>query len=267
MNFNMKRSINYYIIGSLFAFGAVAGSCSSDYLDTNPTSSVGTVTTFATTENVKLAVNGIAETMATQHYAYSGTCGEGEIKMKFGEYPGPNYYYNRYASGWATVMNGNLMINANSFYSSYCWYYYYSIIGSANSIIMHVDEAKGTDADKQFLKAQALTFRAYGYEQLIQFYTKRWQDTKGSDVIIPLRLDESTGELAASATSEVYKQVYTDLNDAIDLFTKSGEDRSGSDVWLPIRMWHMPFMLVLLSTAKIIKLRSIMPKKPARDIP
>lgn len=46
-------------------------------------------------------------------------------------------------------------------------------------IIAHVDAAVGSDADKQFIKAQALTFRAYAYSQLIQLYSYRWADTNG----------------------------------------------------------------------------------------
>jgi hypothetical protein len=153
--------------------------------------------------------------------------------MYYGEYPGPNLYYNRYASGWSVLMNAEWNSRTSSWYLAYGWYYYYTIIGSANSIILHVDEATGTDADKQFLKAQALTFRAYGYEQLIQLYTKRWQDTKGADKVLPLRIDESTGDLAASTTAEVYAQIYKDLDEAIDLYTKSGKDRNAAAVWLP----------------------------------
>lgn len=230
----MKRNINYYIIGGLMTLGLTATSCSSDYLDTTPTASVGTVTTFQSTENVKLAINGIAEVMATQQYWWGqGFNGEGYIKIRYGEYPGPNYYYNRYASGWKSLMNAEFNSRTSSIYCAYGWYYYYTIIGNANSIILHVDEATGTEADKQFLKAQALTFRAYGYEQLIQLYTKRWQDTKGADKVLPLRLDESTGDLAASSTAEVYTQIYKDLDEAIALFNKSGKDRNASDVWLP----------------------------------
>lgn len=46
-------------------------------------------------------------------------------------------------------------------------FYYYKLIVNANAIIMNIDNAKGTDSEKQFIKAQkALTFRAYSYLML-----------------------------------------------------------------------------------------------------
>jgi hypothetical protein len=231
----MKIYINKYILGGLIAVASIASSCSSDYLNTNPTASIGTSTVFATTENAAMAINGICEVMTTQQYAFSqGADGEGRIKILYGEYPGPNYIYNYYAPGWAALMNSTFNSRTSSAYCAYPWYYYYTIIGNANSIIANIDKATGTDADKEFIKAQALTFRAYGYEQLMQFYTYRWQDTNsGATQGVPLRIDESTGDLACSTVAQCYAQIYKDCQDAIDLFTKSGESRDASQVWKP----------------------------------
>ena len=76
--------------------------------------------------------------------------------------------------GWASLINQNVHDTPNSLYTYYPWFYYYKLISNANSVILHVDEAEGIEADKQFLKAQGLTFRAYAYMMLAQIYCKRW---------------------------------------------------------------------------------------------
>ncbi len=53
---------------------------------------------------------------------------------------------------------------ANSIYDAYAWYYYYTIAGNANTILANIDNAEGTEAERDFVKASALTFRAYAFE-------------------------------------------------------------------------------------------------------
>lgn len=157
----------------LFSFALTAGmvSCSDDYLDTTPTSSVGTSTAMGTTENAMKALNGIARMMTTQHYMFSqGFAGENYIMNKMECYPSENYLYNYYAAGWAPLINAQFNNRTTSSYNAYAWYYYYSLIGSANSIIANIDAAAGTDSEKQFIKASALTFRAYAFEKLAHYY-------------------------------------------------------------------------------------------------
>ena len=232
----MKIYMNKLCVG-LFSFALTAGmvSCSDDYLDTTPTSSVGTSTAMGTTENAMKALNGIARMMTTQHYMFSqGFAGENYIMNKMECYPSENYLYNYYAAGWAPLINAQFNNRTTSSYNAYAWYYYYSLIGSANSIIANIDAAAGTDSEKQFIKASALTFRAYAFEKLAHYYCVRWQDSNnGSAQGLILRTDESTGGMPYSTMSETYAQIYKDCEDAIALFGQSGSDREGSKVWIP----------------------------------
>lgn len=231
----MKKYIN-----RLLKLGAISGilalsSCSGDFLDTTPTSSVGASTTFATTKNASMAINGIAQVMCNQQYSFSQGCsGENRIKSIYGEYLSYEFIYNQMAPGWAPIMNGTYYALASSSYATYPWYYYYTIIGNANSIIAHIDAAEGTTADKQFIKAQALTFRAYAYTQLVQLYSYRWSDSNnGTSKGVVLRLDETVGEMPLSTLAECYDQIYKDSQEAIALYKESGEDRASGSVWLP----------------------------------
>lgn len=229
----MKEYINKQILGALLT-AALFCSCSDDFLETAPTASISTSTVFATTDNVKMAVNGLAYLMCVQHGAYSqGYCGENRIKSIYNEYPSQEFRYNFYASEWAVIMNGTYYTRTSTVYCGYPWAYYYEIIADANSIICNVDAAEGSESEKLFYKAQALTFRAYCYTKLLELYTYRWQDTNnGSADGVVLRLDESTGGMPLSTVAECYAQIYQDCEDAISCFTESGMDRNSSEVWL-----------------------------------
>lgn len=227
----MKTSIKI-LAGAVLALSL--GACQKEFLETVPTASVGTSTVFSSTEMVKMAVNGIAYNMTTQQGAYSqGCCGENRIISIYNEYPSQEFIYNGMSAGWAPIMNQEYYTRYNTSYCSYPWFYYYKIIANANAIILNVDEAEGLQSERDFYKAQALTYRAWGYTKLLEMYSVRWQDSSnGSANGVVLRLDESTGSMPLSTMAECYAQIYQDLNDAISLFKSSGMDRPGGEVWL-----------------------------------
>ena len=222
-----------------FVAGAAAlltlGACSKDFLETSPTASVGTSTVFSDISLVEMAINGIAYNMTTQQGPYSqGCCGENRIISLYNEYLSQEFLYNQYAPGWATFMNHEYYTRYTTTYASYPWFYYYKIISNANAIIVNVDGVPGaTEAERQFYKAQALTYRAWAYTMLLQIYSVRWQDSNnGASDGVVLRLDESTGSIPLSTMAECYQQIYDDLDEAISLFKASGMDRPGGQVWL-----------------------------------
>jgi len=231
----MKKYINKILLsGLLLGSAMVVTSCGSDYLETVPTESISDASAVATVDNAYKALNGVAKTMTIQHGNYSqGFCGENAIMRLYENYPSQDYYYNQYASGWAAIHNQTMHTNKSTIYNHYAWYYYYQIITQANVIINRIDNAEGNESDKQFIKASALTFRAYSYEKLIHYYCVRWKDSNnGSAQGLPLRLDESTGDLAPSTMAQVYTQIYKDLDDAIAMFNASGVDRKAGQCWI-----------------------------------
>jgi hypothetical protein len=232
----MTKFINKYFVGAcILGLSLTATSCSEDYLDTLPTSGVGAGEALGTTENAAKVINGIADIMKTQHgYFGQGFCGENNIISQYENYCSQDYLYNIYASGWSVIMNQQYHDRTSSIYCAYAWYYYYTIIGNANTLIANIDNATGSEEEKAFIKAQALTYRAYGYEKLLHYYAVRWKDSNnGSADGVVLRLDETTGDIPMSSQLEVYNQIYKDCQDAITLYEQSGMDREASDVWLP----------------------------------
>ena len=223
------------VAGSLLAGMMLVSSCAGDYLDTAPTDSTGATDAVGTTANAMKALNGIAKIMTTQHsYFGSGFAGENNIMIQYESYPSENYNYNVYASGWSPIFNQEFHTRTNSIYDAYAWYYYYTIAGNANTILANIDNAEGTEAERNFVKASALTFRAYAFEKLVHYYCWRWQDSNnGASQGIVLRLDESTDGQGYATLAETYTQIYKDLDEAIMLFEQSGMDRNASQVWMP----------------------------------
>ncbi len=183
----MKNPI-YYI--GILACGLAFSSCNSDYLSVSSDASQTTGVIFSTTDNVKLAVNGLAKLMTQQYMRTQHYNGEGTIKTLYGNVQGNDYQ--RYYTGFSAIAKMQHLVNSESIYDYYPWYYYYRIIGNANTIIMEVGNASGSTSNKKFLKAQALTYRAYCYSMLVQLYGKRWCDSNGGQTSgVVLRIDES----------------------------------------------------------------------------
>lgn len=226
----MKNIFKFTLL--LVAVAAMSVSCAQDYMETAPESSTSPATIFETTGNAVLAVNGICKMMTTQYWSVQGLNGEGSIKTWWGNFGNDLQRCNH--TGWSGVWNHRYNEDASARYASYPWYYYYKIIGNANQILENIDAAEGPDNEKQYIKAQALTFRAHAYTMLAMNYCYRWSETNngttGGGVV--LRLDTSTGDCPLSTPAEVYAQIYADLDEAISLYNQSGLDR-GKEYWKP----------------------------------
>ena len=220
----------YIVLLSIAALGFTA--CEKEYLETSPEDQAGTSTILGSTDNAEMAINGICKAMTNQYLGTQGMNGEGTILNWYGTFTG-NDAQKSNQTGWAPLWNSTYHLNKSSIYLYYPWFYYYKLISNANAVICNIDAAAGTDTDKAFLKAQALTFRAYSFFRLTQLYCHRWKDEQGNCPGIVLRLDQSTGDFPLSTMAEAYAQIYQDLDEAIGLFQSSGKDRGSSEFYKP----------------------------------
>ena len=213
-----KISIIALALAVLVSFG-----CSKDYLNTQPTGSVNPDQIFETTDAAAVALNGLGKLMHRQYGAYGqGYNGEGTIRLYMGEYLGNNLMKGN-STGFQNSANGNLFVSNTASLSGYAWYYYYMVIANANTIINKIDAAEGAQADRDFIKAQALTYRAYCYFNLVQIFGRRWSDGKEKPSCVLRLTGEEPDALDRSSAEDVYKQIYKDLDDAIALFNASGK--------------------------------------------
>ncbi len=213
---------------SVLAFTA----CEKDYLETSPEDAVAPATIFQNTDNAKLAVNGIARLMTKQYMSSQGYNGEGTIKTHYGTWPG--MHSSRPYTGFNYIHNFTAYDQQNYYVDIFAWFYYYKLISNANTILAYIDAAEGSESDKNFIKAQALVYRAYCYLMVSQIYAPRWSSSNnGAAKAVPLRLEPSKEPYDKATLGEVYTQIYKDLDDAISLFENSSYVRPASDFFLP----------------------------------
>jgi len=216
----MKRFLKY--VGAFIA-GVAMIACSEDYLDVKPTSAVDGETMTSDIENYGLYINGINQLMVTQQSTFGqGYCGMSDVLVDIGNSCGNDWSAERF--GGYNSANMKLNVNNQAAYSQYAWWFFYQIIGQANRILAQIDTAAGEDESaRAFYKAQALTYRAYCYQYLVQIFSKRWMDSNNgaSDGVI-LRLTDSTDEMPVSTLAQCYQQIYQDCDDAIRLYEESG---------------------------------------------
>ena len=220
----------YIYLLSFAALGFTA--CEKDYLETTPEYAEATATIVGSTAAAELSINGICKAMTTQYLGVQGMNGEGTINVWYGDVTG-NDMQRSNQTGWAALWNSTYHLQKSSVYLYYPWFYYYKLIGNANGIICNIDNATGTEADRAYLKAQALVFRAYSFFRLAEHYAHRWSDEQGNCPGIVLRIDQSTGDHPLATLAETYKQIYDDLDEAIKLFQASGRDRDSKEFYKP----------------------------------
>lgn len=228
------KQIRTYILA--LGIGCLAGltSCSDSWLDTTSTQTVEGDDLFSTTSNARLAINGLCRIMVQQHSYYGQSFnGEGTMKLLYGEYMGETFNFPYMSPGWYPIMIGdaNYTQSNSTIYDSYPWYYYYMLVSGANAVIGRVESAEGSQAERDFLKAEALTFRAYSFMRLSEFYCDPWyKSNEGATDGIVLRLKEvaDAGEdtdMPLSTLAQTYEQIYSDLDEAIRLYQSSGLTR------------------------------------------
>lgn len=223
----MKKIIFTKISATLLLAGSLA-SCSSDYLQVEPETSVASSTVVATTEAAQRAIWGICNAMQTQWgSSLNQTSGEAWLSTVCNDSFGPDYITNFWQSSMGQVgYNWGNMRNQLNYFNLMPWAYGYAMISRANEILAGIDNATGSEADRNFIKAQAYTFRAYGYFRLLQFYAPRWEDSNnGEKYCVVLRTEPGTDPSPLVKMNEVLTLIYSDLDNAIALYTSSGKNR------------------------------------------
>lgn len=220
----MKRWMKY--AAALVAGALTMTACSDDYLETASSNALSDTTLASDVEYYGTYINGINLLMMYQQGAYGqGYCGMFNLLVNHGNICGNDW--SAEAFGGYNSANMTLNTNDNAAYSSYSWWFLYQIIGQANRIISNIDSATGSESSRDFYKAQALTYRAYCYQYLVQIFSKRWSDSNNgaSDGVI-LRVTDSTEDMGLSTLAKCYTQIYQDCDDAIALYEASGRSTS-----------------------------------------
>jgi hypothetical protein len=132
------------------------------------------------------------------------------------------------------------------------WNNCYKQIFAANAALKSID-AETEDPELQFYRAQALAIRAYDYLLLAQSYQFNYVGHESSPCVMIITEENETeaaeNGVARSSVSEVYAQILSDLDSAIDLLSRSGV--SPEDV-----LTSKPKRFVSLATAYGLRARA-----------
>lgn len=231
----MNKNIILKGMAGLLVAGSLV-SCSDDYLDVKPVTSIDTNTVTGTTEGAQQGIYGICNSMMFPYSSFSSIVrffsGEASLMTFYGEVPSPDYFSMEWARSGADFMNWEYM-QRDQYTPCYVgWMYCYNLISQANNILAGIDEATGTDTERAFVKAQALTMRAHGYVQLMKIYGPRWEDSKdGTRYALVERLTPGVGDAPIVTINQTMDQIYKDLDLAIQLYGEANKDRGHS--WEP----------------------------------
>ena len=226
-------------------------SCKKEYFDERPTGEVDDASIYATTGNASNVINGIYRYLYSR-FDNQNTPGQGGVMLML-DFMGEDLH--QALATWYTLPGSGTggwvsHRNDNSSYVAYPFRMYYRCIGNSNALIENIDKTVGLQADKNRLKAEALTMRAWSYFNLVQIYAKRYDSTAIPNIqaglSMPLKADDQ--KLPRSTVEEVYKQINKDLNDAVELFaTASAPATSNVKSHLRLRAAHAIIARVALT--------------------
>jgi hypothetical protein len=192
--------------------------CEKEFLETKPTTQLDARLGIVTIENARASLNGMHRSMY-MGYGSQGSFGQG-TNMINNDALGEDYVFSAQANGWFVTMYRWIdHRNANGG-SSFPYQFYYRIVSNANVIINGISNTPGAQADKNNLLGQALTYRAWAYFNLVQYYGKRFaQGTANDGLGVPLLLTNTIEPQPRATVAEVYTQINKDLNAAQALLT------------------------------------------------
>lgn len=220
LNINIRKTS----LIALLSFGLAMTGCKNDFLEKVPMTVVSPETVFATTDNAYAAINGLHRRLYSQWFssqAMGGISGNMISLDALGEdmvmtAQGNGWFIGDYR--WLSHRAENNVILRNNYG------FFYSFIGNANQIIVSIDGAEGPDADKNFLKAQALTYRAWAYFNLVQMFGKRYNaGGDNSSMGMSLVTEPNDKPVARSSVADTYALINSDLEEAISLFANAVE--------------------------------------------
>ena len=224
-------------------------SCKKEYFDAGPTGEVDDASIYATTGNATNVINGIYRYLYSR-FDNQNTPGQGGVMLML-DFMGEDLH--QALATWYTPGNGtggwvNHKNDASS-YVAYPFRMYYRCIGNSNALIENIDQAVGLQPDKNRLKAEALTMRAWSYFNLVQIYGKRYDSSAipNTQLGVSMPLKANDQKLPRSTVEEVYAQINKDLSDAVELFATASAPAANVKSHLGLRAAHAIIARVALT--------------------
>lgn len=217
-------------------------------LDTSPTTSLDAGGVYKDTKNAERVLRGLWNYVFNSGSTYA-SLGYGSIMLS-DDFSGSDVVRTR-SYGYSASYN---LTNGYSRgeHNGVLWKLMYDPINNCNSILKHIDEVSGSQEDKNRIKGQAYASRGFMYLVLASHYS--FAIDKDPDAVCvpiytePTDYNQATGGQPAASVSEVYAQVLSDLENALELIP---EDYShGNDAKKQYQIDHL-VTLGLLARANL----------------
>ncbi|MDA3880598.1 MAG: RagB/SusD family nutrient uptake outer membrane protein [Prolixibacteraceae bacterium] len=208
----MKRII-YIAIAFL-----LVTACSDEFLDLSPESYSNSSSFFKTEDHFEMATVGIYQSLQS--------IADDRSLWLVGEQRSDNTHYDFYAgnrgNGSALTLEhiADFIDLTDNKHTNNFYFNSYVGISRANTVIDRIEDKNFSDEFKQNIVGQAKCIRAYLYFNLVRFFGG-----------VPLYINEvkTSGHafLPRASVNEVYEQIISDLNDAIDYLPKPSFPQDG----------------------------------------
>mgnify|MGYP001186281844 CR=1 FL=1 len=222
------KKILYAYLTIFLSIGFFA--CSEDDLVTAPTGSVELNEMLQDADGAQAAMEGVYRMLFTSGWSVGNehqNFGIMSTKM-FTSLMGEDFLQDAQGNGWFYFDYGYAVRDryTSAAWRSYAtWNFYYTLISNANYILDAEETLEGDPKDIDNVMAQAYTIRAYSYFQLIQLFQQTYvgnQNAPGVPVYTEGTTNKSVGK-SRGTVEEVYTQINSDLNDALEKFEASGK--------------------------------------------
>lgn len=204
---------------------ALFASCKKDFLETESTSQVDQPTIFHDTKSAMMAINGIHRVMYEKGN-FAPKMGY-QYYMLYMDFLGEDLVYTKSNAQFRTETDWTRHRQPSNQYPRHLYEYMYKIIANANMVIENIDDAEGTQEERDYIKGQALFYRGFKHFCAVQLYGKRY-DRAGNNTQdgIVLRLESSTDPKERSSVEDTYKAINDDIDEAIRLLSNVRFERS-----------------------------------------
>lgn len=204
------KNINYIYFLFLATSIFIITGCNKDYLRTDPTASIPEDKVFERTDGAFVVLNGTYRSM------YSTLTNHANFGQKsydlVSDLMGEDMVVHTQGYGW---------FNSDYNYSGLSdarpnqrpdrtWFYYYRIINNLNRILVGLEDATGSDTDKEHIRGQSLALRAHSYYYLVNFFGYGGAQGPG----VPLYTKPGLDGASRASVAEVYAQIFSDLEEA-----------------------------------------------------
>lgn len=219
---------NRFFLSFVAVLTMIVTSCDKTYLETSPTASVDAASAYSTTKNAAAAINGIYRSVIVRYLASQGHSGHPAMMIIL-DHLGEDLMHGTTSASWHVGETRWVAHRSDvNTLTRFPYEMYYRVIGNANLAIANIDNAKGTQTERDQVKGEALGLRAWAYFNLIQLYGSRYDASKkpNAQLGVPLVLTPTTEGLPRATVEEVYTQINKDLTQAASLLKATRVNKS-----------------------------------------